>query len=101
MTAGTGNSISGTAIASENSESLVTHPEQEGYTEDELMNVTGESLVGETKYVQEDSDEGETKVDEVVGKFIRRRQSYYIDFQIGVVISYEQMKQYWDPKCLN
>ena len=53
------------------------------------MNVTGESLVGETKYVQEDSDEGETKVDEVVGKFIRRRQSYYIDFQIGVVISYE------------
>ena len=65
------------------------------------MNVTVEALVGETKYVHEAADEGETKVDEVVGKFIRRRQSYYTDFQIGVVISYEYMKQYWDPKCLN
>ena len=53
------------------------------------MNVTGESLVGETKYLQEAADEGETKVDEVVGTFIKMRQSYYIDFQIGVVISYE------------
>ena len=42
--------------------------------------------VGETKYLQEDVDEGETKVDEVVGTFIKMRQSYYIDFQIGVVI---------------
>ena len=65
------------------------------------MNVTVEALVGETKYVHEAADEGETKVDEVVGKFITRRQSYYTDFQIGVVISYEYMKQYWDTKCLN
>ena len=34
MTAGTGNSRSGTDIASENSESLVIHPEEEVYTED-------------------------------------------------------------------
>ena len=63
ITASTGNYRSGTAIASENLESLVTHPEEEGYTEDELMNVNGEVLLGETKYVQEASDEGETKVD--------------------------------------
>ena len=73
MTAGTGNSRSGTAIASENIESIVTHPEEKVYTEDELMNVTVEELVGETKYVQEAADEGETKVDEVVETFIRRR----------------------------
>ena len=65
------------------------------------MNVTGEALVGETKYLQEAADEGETKVDEVVGTFIKMRQSYYIEFQIGVVISYEEMKQNWDSKCLN
>ena len=40
------------------------------------MNMTGESLVGETKCLQEDADEGETKVDEVVGTFIKTRQSY-------------------------
>ena len=65
------------------------------------MNLTGESLVVETKYVQEASDEVETKVDEVVGKFINMRQYYYIDFQIGVFISYEDMKKYWDSNCLN
>ena len=37
--------------------------------------------------------EVETKVYEVAGKFIKRRLSYYIEFQIGVVISYEDMKQ--------
>ena len=31
------------------------------------MNVTVEALVGETKYVHKAADEGETKVDEVVG----------------------------------
>ena len=67
----------------------MTHLEEEWYTQDELMNVTGDALVGETKYVQESAYEGETKADEVVENFIRRRQSYYIDFQIGVVISYE------------
>ena len=60
-----------------NLESLLTHPEEEGYTEDELMNVTVEASVEETKYVKEDAYEGETKVDEVVGTFIRIRQSYY------------------------
>ena len=40
MTSITGNSRSGTDIASENSESLVTHPEEERDTEDELMNMT-------------------------------------------------------------
>ena len=52
MTDSTGNSRSDTAIASENSESLVTHLEEEWDTQDELMNVTGEALVEETKYVQ-------------------------------------------------
>ena len=33
LTDGTGDSRSGTDIASENSESLVTHPEEEGDTE--------------------------------------------------------------------
>ena len=56
------------------------------------MNVTREALVGETKSVQESADEGETKVDEVVGKCIKRRKSYKISFQIGVFISYEEMK---------
>ena len=79
----------------------MTLPEEEGDTKDELMNVTGEALLGETKYMQEAAYEGETKVDEVVGNFIKRIQYYYIDFQIGVVISYEDMKQYWDSKCLN
>ena len=52
MTDSTGNSKSDTAIASENSESLVTHLEEEWDTQDELLNVTGEALVGEIKYVQ-------------------------------------------------
>ena len=30
--------------------------------------------------------EGETEVDEVVGKFVNRRKSYNIAFQIGVII---------------
>ena len=44
---------------------------------------------GDNKYVKEAAYEGETKFDEVVGKFIKRSQYYYIEFQIGVVISYE------------
>ena len=83
MTAGTGNSRSGTDIASENSESLVTHPEQEGYTEDELMNVTGESLVGETKYLQEAADEGETKVDEVQENLLGEGNPIILTFKQG------------------
>ena len=65
------------------------------------MDVTVEALLGETKYVQEAADEGETKFDEVVGKFIKRIQYYYIDFQIGVVISYEDINQHLDSKFLN
>ena len=39
MTASTDKYISGTVIASENSESLVTHPEEEGDTEDESLGI--------------------------------------------------------------
>ena len=42
--------------------------------------------------MQEAVDEGETEVDEVVGKFINRRNSYNIYFQLGVLISYEYMR---------
>ena len=49
--------------------------------------MTIESLEGYTKYVQEATYECETEVDEVVDKFIKRRKSYNISFQIGVVIS--------------
>ena len=45
----------------------MTHTEEEIYTEYEVAPVTREAPVGETKYVQEAADEGETKVDEVVG----------------------------------
>ena len=65
------------------------------------MTVNGEELLGETIYVQEAAYDGETNINEVVGKFINGRKSYYIDFQIGVVVSYEEIKQYWDSKCLN
>ena len=47
---------------------------------------------GDTKYLQEAEYEGETKVDEVVGKFIKRRKSRNIAFQIGVVISHKGIK---------
>ena len=36
--------------------------------------------------------EVETKVEEVVGKFINRRKSYSISFQIGFIISHEDIK---------
>ena len=36
--------------------------------------------------------EGETEVDEVVGKFVKRRKSYNIVFPIGVIISHEDIK---------
>ena len=42
--------------------------------------------------MQEAAYEGETEVDEVVGKVIKRRESYNIAFQIGVVISNEEIK---------
>ena len=43
---------------------------------------------GDTKAVQESEYEGETEVDEVVGKVITRRKSYNIAFLIGVIISH-------------
>ena len=51
-TDGTGNYISGTSVALENSESIVTHTEEEVYIEAEVMHVTEEALGGETKLVQ-------------------------------------------------
>ena len=51
--------------------------------------------------MKEDLHEGENKVDEVVGKVINRRESYNIDFRIGVIISHKEIKQDQDSKCLN
>ena len=49
-------------------------------------------LSGEdTKYVQEAKYEGETEVDEVVGKFIKRRKSYNVYFLVGFIISHEEI----------
>ena len=45
--------------------------------------MTGEESVVYTEAVQEAADEGETNVDEVVGKFIKRSESYNISFQLG------------------
>ena len=50
-------------------------------------------LSGEdTKAVQETEHEGETEVDEVVGKDIKRRKSYNISLPIGVILSHEEIK---------
>ena len=54
--------------------------------------MTREVLGRDTKHVQEAVDEGETEVDELVGKFINRMKSYNIYFQLGFFISYEEMK---------
>ena len=59
------------------------------------MPVTIEAPWGETKYVKEATCEGETEVDKMIGKFIKRRKSYIISFQIGFFISYEEMKKDW------
>ena len=42
--------------------------------------MTIESPGGDTKDVQEAAHEGETEVEEVVGKVIKRREYYNIDF---------------------
>ena len=54
--------------------------------------MTRESSGGDTKTVKEDAYEGETDVDEVVGKLIKRSKSYNIAFQIRVIISHEEIK---------
>ena len=41
--------------------------------------------------MQEAEYEGETNVGEVVGKVIKRRKSYNIAFQIGVIISHNEV----------
>ena len=41
--------------------------------------------------MQEAEYEGETEVDEVVGKVIKRRKSYNIAFLVGVIISHEEV----------
>ena len=42
--------------------------------------------------MKEAAYEVETKVYEVVGKVIKRRKSYNINFQVGFIISYEDIK---------
>ena len=42
--------------------------------------------------MQEAEYEGEKDVGEVVGKYIKRRISYNIAFQIGVIISHNEIK---------
>ena len=41
--------------------------------------------------MQEAEYEGETKVNEVVGKVIKRSKSYNIAFLIGIIISQEEI----------
>ena len=53
--------------------------------------MTSESSVEYTKAVKESAYEGETEVDEVVGKVNKRRKYYNIAFQIGVIISHENI----------
>ena len=53
--------------------------------------VTGEYSGGDNKAAQEASHQGETKVDEIVGKVIKRRKSYNIAFQIRVIISHKEI----------
>ena len=54
--------------------------------------MTRESSGGDTKATKETAYEGKTEVDEVLGKVIRRRKYYDIDFQTGVIISNEDIK---------
>ena len=41
--------------------------------------------------MQESEYEGETEVDEVVVKFIKRSKSYNIAFLVGVIISHKEI----------
>ena len=54
--------------------------------------MTRKSSRGYTKAVEEATYEGETRVDEGVGKFIKRRKSYNISFQIGIIISHKEIR---------
>ena len=44
--------------------------------------------------MQEYEYEGETEIDEVVVKVIKRRKSYNIDFLVGVIISHKEINYY-------
>ena len=50
--------------------------------------MTREAPGVDTNAVQEATNEVETKVYEVLGKFIKRRKSYDIAFQLRVIISH-------------
>ena len=54
--------------------------------------MTGEESGVDTKPVQESSYEGETEVDGVVGKFIKRRKYCNIAFLVVIIISHEDIK---------
>ena len=54
--------------------------------------MTREASVEETDTKKEAAYEGETEVDEVFRKVIKRKKFYNISFQIEVFISYEDMR---------
>ena len=51
--------------------------------------------------MQESAQEGKTNIDEVIETVIKRRKYYNIDFQIGVIISHEEIKQDYYSKFMN
>ena len=53
--------------------------------------MTRDSSGVDTKYVKEAAYEGETKVDEVVGRVIKRSKSYNIASQIELIISHKDI----------
>ena len=53
--------------------------------------MTREASGGDTKATQEAADEGETKVDEVVDKVIKRMKYYNISFQLGFYMSRDEV----------
>ena len=56
--------------------------------------MTRELSGGYTKAVKESEYEGETEVDAVVGKVMKRMKSYNIAILIGVIISHKEIKYY-------
>ena len=54
--------------------------------------MTIESIGGDTKAVKEYSYKGETEVNEVLGKVIKRRKSYNIAFQVGGILSHKEIQ---------
>ena len=54
--------------------------------------MTREASGGDIKYVQEATYADETKIIEVVGKYIKRSKSYNIPFKIGFITSHKEIK---------